>query len=579
MKIPIFLFAALLLGAPLAAQTPTNVPLGTVRAVGSSHSTTPDGIQSFGSTSLHSPSGQWYAEDSYFGLDCPDGFSNVDVVLNEPGLWEVWHGYGYAAPQSASTWQQLDEYLQVGPAANQAPSIVWTATPGNAATAQAYTVSARGHDDDGNLTQVNIWKNGQPFSFAGGGNGTDGDSSNPSTDTGSQTITFTAQAVDAAGATSPVITQVVTINAPVNTPPTVTLLSPAGQTITAGTTLTITGHATDPDGNITAHNLDIQRPAGDWNFQGGFAAGAPYQGGPVGSGADSTRSANFTFTDVGTYQVRSAANDGSGWVQSATSTITVVAPPPVQYSFVTTAGSGGTVSPGGIYNAGTVVTVSATPDSTHDFTGWSGDAAGTSNPVGLTLDRNKSVQANFALKLFGLTTSATTGGTVTPGGSYPYGTSVTISAAPDATHRFIGWAGDASGSVTSILVTLTGPLNVQAVFIIKTAQTITFASPGNQPVGAPAFTLDGSASSGLPVTYVVLSGPATITGNQLQLTGPGSVTVQVSQPGDATYLPAANVIQTFNAVAAAFVKYRPTSRTLFQTNATTGTTPFVLEKP
>ena len=79
--------------------------------------------------------------------------------------------------------------------------------------------------------------------------------------------------------------------------------------------------------------------------------------------------------------------------------------------------------------------------------------------------------------------------------------------------------------------------------------------------------------------YVILSGPATITGNQLQLTGPGSVTVQVSQPGDATYLPAANVIQTFNAVAAAFLKYRPTSRTLFQTNATTGTTPFVLEKP
>lgn len=364
-----------------------------------------------------------------------------------------------------------------------------------------------------------------------------------------------------------------------NTPPTVTLAAPGGQTVTAGTTLTIASHATDPDGNITAHNLDIQRPAGDWNFQGGFATGAPYQGGPVGSGADSTRSANFTFTDVGTYQVRSAANDGSGWVQSATSAITVVAPPPVQYSFVTTAGSGGTVSPGGTYNAGTVVTVSATPDSTHDFTGWSGDAAGTSNPVGLTLDRNKSVQANFALKLFGLTTSATTGGTVTPGGSYPYGTSVTISAAPDATHRFIGWAGDASGSVTSILVTLTGPLNVQAVFTIKTAQTITFASPGNQPVGSPSLTLGGSASSGLPVTYTVLSGPATIVGNQLQITGPGAIAVQASQPGDATYLSAANIIQTFNAVAAAFLKYRSAGRTLLQANATPGAVPFVLENP
>jgi hypothetical protein len=76
---------------------------------------------------------------------------------------------------------------------------------------------------DGNLAQVNVWKNGQPFAFAGGGNGTDGDSGNATSDSGPQTVTFTAQAVDADGATSPVITHVVTINAPVNTPPSVTL--------------------------------------------------------------------------------------------------------------------------------------------------------------------------------------------------------------------------------------------------------------------------------------------------------------------------------------------------------------------
>ena len=47
---------------------------------------------------------------------------------------------------------------------------------------------------------------GAPFAFAGGGNGTDGDSGNPTSDTGPQTVTFTAQAVDGDGATSPVIT-------------------------------------------------------------------------------------------------------------------------------------------------------------------------------------------------------------------------------------------------------------------------------------------------------------------------------------------------------------------------------------
>lgn len=462
--------------------------------------------------------------------------------------------------------------------ANRAPAITWTSAPTGAPSGQTYTISAHGQDDDGNLTQVNVWKNGQPFAFAGGGNGTDGDSGNPTSDTGPQTITFTAQAVDGDGATSPVITHVITIDVPMNNPPSVTLLSPGAQTVTAGTTLTITSHATDPDGNITGHNLDIQRPAGDWNFQGGFATGEPFQGGPVGSGGDSTRSAGFTFTDVGTYYVRSAANDGSGWYHSATVAITVVTPPPVQYSLVTSTGAGGTVSPGGSYNAGTVVAVIATPDGTHDFAGWSGDAAGTGNPVAVLLDRSKSVQANFSPKVFALITSATTGGSVTPGGSYPYGTSITVSAAPDATHRFIGWSGDASGTAPSILLTLTGPLNVQAVFTDKTAQTITFPSPGNQPVGAPAFALGGSASSGLPVFYTVLTGPATVSGNQLTITGPGSVTVQASQPGDATYLSAPSVNQAFNAVAAAFLKYRPAGRTLLQDSAATGAAPFVLEK-
>jgi len=465
------------------------------------------------------------------------------------------------------------------PGINSAPTIAWTSAPNTSASGQTYTVSVHAHDADGNLAQVNIWKNGQPFAFAGGGDGTDGDSGNPTTDTGPQTVTFTAQAVDANGATSPTITQVVTIDAPVNQPPAVTLLSPGGQTVTAGVTLTISSHATDPDGNITGHNLDIQRPAGDWNFQGGFATGEPFQGGPVGSAADSTRSASFTFTDVGTYYVRSAADDGSGWVHSATVTITVVAPPPVQYALVTSAGAGGTVSPGGIYNAGSMVTVSASPDATHDFVGWSGDAGGSGNPVAITMDRNKAVQATFSPKLFALTTSATAGGSVTPGGSYPYGTSVTVSATPDATHRFIGWSGDASGTAPGILVTLTSPLNVQAIFTGKTAQTITFPAPGNQPVGTPAFALGGGASSGLPVTYTVLSGPATISGGLLTVTGPGSVTVQASQPGDTTYLPAVNVNQTFNAVAAALLKYRPAGRTLLQDSAATGAAPFVLEKP
>jgi hypothetical protein len=47
--------------------------------------------------------------------------------------------------------------------------------------------------------------------------------------------------------------------------------------------------------------------------------------------------------------------------------------------------------------------------------------------------------------------------------------------------------------------------------------------------------LSATASSGLPVSFGVVSGPATIEGSLLRLTGTGSVTVRASQAGDATY--------------------------------------------
>ncbi len=115
--------------------------------------------------------------------------------------------------------------------------------------------------------------------------------------------------------------------APPNSPPTVVLHSPSAQTIYLNQALTITSQATDPDNNIAHHNLDIQRPDGSWNWQGGFANGHPYTGGYNGSPGNSNRSASFTFNQLGTWYVRSAAADSSGWYHSATVAINVVNAP------------------------------------------------------------------------------------------------------------------------------------------------------------------------------------------------------------------------------------------------------------
>ena len=562
----------------LLAPGAQTITAGTTLMI-SSRATDLDGNISNHNLDIQRPAGDWNYQggfatgEPYQGGPVGSGADSTrtaSFTFSDVGTYTVRSG----AYDGSGWYHSATVAITVTPA-NRAPTIAWLSAPASASHQQSYTISARGGDAEGNLSQVNVWKNGQPFAFAGGGSGFSGDSGNPTSDNGPQTVTFTAQAVDADGATSPVITHIITINAPVNNPPTVTLLSPGGQTITAGTTLTISSHATDPDGNITGHNLDIQRPAGDWNFQGGFATGEPYQGGPVGSGADSTRSASFTFTDVGTYYVRSAASDGSGWYHSATVAITVAPAPPAQFALVTSGGAGGAVSAGGTYTAGTTVMVTATPDGAHDFAGWSGDAGGTSNPLAVLMDRAKTVQANFSPKSFSLTTNASGGGAVTPGGNYPYGTTVTISAAADATHRFVGWAGDASGSAPSIALTITRPLSVQAVFESKTVQTISFPAIGDQSVGA-SFPLTVTTTSGLPVTLTV-TGPATYSGGVLTLTGPGAVSVQATQPGDGTYLPAAPVTRTFNAAAPAVLRYRATGRTFLQTGRTPESIPYVIQ--
>jgi hypothetical protein len=452
--------------------------------------------------------------------------------------------------------------LTVAAPVNHAPTISWNAPPGAVASGQSYTVSAHGHDADGNLTQVNVWKNGQPFSFAGGGDGTDGDSANTTTDTGPQTVTYTAQAVDSNGATSAIISQTLMISAP-NQAPTVSWSTTPGA-VSSGQSYTVTAHGHDPDGNLIQVNV--------------WKNGQPFALGGGGNGTDADSGNSTTDTGPQTVTFTAQAVDSAGATSALiTQVITIAAPPPVQYNLTTVAGAGGSVSPGGVFLSGATATVTATPDAFHDFAGWSGDAGGIANPYGIVMDRDKNVQASFVLKIFPLTTSAGSGGSVTPGGLYPLGSIVTIAATADATHYFSGWTGDASGATPSVAVTIDRAKSVQAQFAAMAAQTITFAAPGDHPAGAPAFALVATASSGLPVTFTVLSGPASVTGNLIQVAGPGAVTVQATQPGDAFTLAAPPVTQSFNVTTALTLKYRAPARTLLQSSQNPAAVPYLIQ--
>lgn len=65
----------------------------------------------------------------------------------------------------------------------------------------------------------------------------------------------------------------------------------------------------------------------------------------------------------------------------------------------------------------------------------------------------------------------------------------------------------------------------------------------------PPYTLEATSGSGLPVSFEMISGPATIDGNILTLTGEtGTVTLKASQAGDDTWLPAPDVIKSFEVI-------------------------------
>ncbi|MGH7452516.1 MAG: InlB B-repeat-containing protein, partial [bacterium] len=76
----------------------------------------------------------------------------------------------------------------------------------------------------------------------------------------------------------------------------------------------------------------------------------------------------------------------------------VIKPQGAQHTLtVNTVGSGsvGLNPPGGTYDAGTMVTLTATPDAGFQFNGWSGDLNGSTNPATIAMIGNKNVTATF----------------------------------------------------------------------------------------------------------------------------------------------------------------------------------------
>jgi len=185
------------------------------------------------------------------------------------------------------------------------------------------------------------------------------------------------------------------------------------------------------------------------------------------------------------------------------------------YTLEIAALSNGSVSGGGTYQQGTTATLEASPSLGYLFTGWSGDASGTDNPLVIVMDGDRSVGATFAqderdpdqdglsnyheLVVHGtdpdnadsdgdgfddgleiaensdpngtgnyptrvLTVTNPTNGTVTGGGAYGLGTVATLEASAALGYLFTGWSGDGSGNDNPLALVMDGNQTVGATF-------------------------------------------------------------------------------------------------------------------
>jgi hypothetical protein len=129
------------------------------------------------------------------------------------------------------------------------------------------------------------------------------------------------------------------------------------------------------------------------------------------------------------------------------------------------------------YGAGTLVTLTATPEAGSIFAGWSGACSGTDLCI-VTMDAARDVAATFTTSsqayTLTVTLSGTGSGTVTsdPAGidcgadcneSYSVNTLVTLTATPEAGSIFSGWSGACSGTDLCI-VTMDAARMVAATF-------------------------------------------------------------------------------------------------------------------
>ena len=141
--------------------------------------------------------------------------------------------------------------------------------------------------------------------------------------------------------------------------------------------------------------------------------------------------------------------------------------------------AGGTVSGGGTYQSGASATVRAVANSGYTFKGWTkgGTQVSTDASYTFSVTEDTSLTAVFEADTptptptYRISVSAMTGGTVSGGGTYQSGASVTVTATPSNDYQFVEWRESGNQVSTSASYTFSATTNRTLMAVFERTET------------------------------------------------------------------------------------------------------------
>jgi len=152
-----------------------------------------------------------------------------------------------------------------------------------------------------------------------------------------------------------------------------------------------------------------------------------------------------------------------------------------------------------------VVTPQSGTGTEYNFVQWQDGTTATSDYV--TAPSTSAIYTLSFSTSYQLSTSATTGGTVSAGGYFTSGSNATVTATPAAGYYFVNFTGTTTSTSNPLTVTMNGPQSITANFASGVAATLTSPTSGNVLSSTSPTIFDWTTGSGASL-YVLRLGTA-----------------------------------------------------------------------